>query len=204
MRSNESANAHLSEDVLELYSLGRLPEAELDRADDHLLICHTCQDKLQETDDYIRAVRAAAAELEAAPQRSSNWRQFVDGLFAIPKPAWAAAGAAALAALMLPVFNPSTTTPQSVELSAYRNSQSASVNEGAPLSLQLPRTATGSFAEIVKAAGGAAVWSGTPVREGEMLTLKVEEGLTEGAYWVRLYADSTRTEQLYEYALVAK
>jgi hypothetical protein len=203
MRTNESANAHLSEDVLELYSLGRLPEPELDRADDHLLICHTCQDRLQETDDYIKAVRAAAAALEAEPQKST-WRQLMEGLFAVPKPAWAAAGAAALAALMLPVFGPTASDPQTVELSAYRNSQSTTVNEGAPLNLKLPRAATGSFAEIVPATGGRSAWSGTPVREGEVLTLKVDTGLAEGAYWVRLYSDSSRTEQLYEYAIVAK
>ena len=56
---------HISEDVLELYAMGRLSESELEPVEEHLLVCHHCQDALQEADEFVRAIRVAARELEA-------------------------------------------------------------------------------------------------------------------------------------------
>ncbi len=51
---------HIAEDSLEQYAMGALPEPEAGPLEEHLLICTACQDRLQTTDDYVAAMRAAA------------------------------------------------------------------------------------------------------------------------------------------------
>jgi len=51
---------HILEDRLEQYAMGALPEPEAGPLEEHLLICATCQDRLQATDDYVVAMNAAA------------------------------------------------------------------------------------------------------------------------------------------------
>jgi hypothetical protein len=50
---------HIDEDVLELYSLGRLAETQSSGLEEHLLICRACQERLEQTDDFVRAFRMA-------------------------------------------------------------------------------------------------------------------------------------------------
>ena len=62
---------HISEDSLEQYAMGAIPESEAGPLEEHLLICPTCQDRLQATDDYVAALRVAAkAPLKAAKKRA--------------------------------------------------------------------------------------------------------------------------------------
>jgi hypothetical protein len=49
---------HTSDDVLEQYALGNPVPAEVE---EHLLICSTCLDRLDVVDEFIAAMRAAAA-----------------------------------------------------------------------------------------------------------------------------------------------
>jgi len=44
---------HTSEDDLESYSMQTLPEADLERVEEHLLICAECRDRLEETEQYL-------------------------------------------------------------------------------------------------------------------------------------------------------
>ena len=50
--------AHIAEDVLELYALGRLSEAESTPIEEHLLLCPDCQDALAATDELISALKS--------------------------------------------------------------------------------------------------------------------------------------------------
>jgi anti-sigma factor RsiW len=52
---------HISEEVLEEYALGRLPEADAAPVEEHLLVCAFCQERLQLTDEFIAALREAVA-----------------------------------------------------------------------------------------------------------------------------------------------
>ena len=54
---------HMSEDDLERYAMKTLNVADLDRLDDHLLVCPECRKRLGETERYVLAMRAAAARL---------------------------------------------------------------------------------------------------------------------------------------------
>ena len=55
---------HQSEDALELYAMGTLPDSETGPLEEHLLVCHECQDRLREMDEFLAAIRAAAGKLE--------------------------------------------------------------------------------------------------------------------------------------------
>jgi hypothetical protein len=44
-------------------SNGTLPKADLERLEDHLLICSECGDRLDQTKRYVAAIRAAAARI---------------------------------------------------------------------------------------------------------------------------------------------
>jgi hypothetical protein len=49
-----------SDELLEKYSLGRVTDnIELAFIEEHLLLCHTCQDRLIDTDVYIKTICAA-------------------------------------------------------------------------------------------------------------------------------------------------
>jgi hypothetical protein len=62
---------HILEDSLEQYAMGAFPEPEAGPLEEHLLMCATCQERLQATDDYVAAMRAAAkAPVKAAKKRA--------------------------------------------------------------------------------------------------------------------------------------
>jgi hypothetical protein len=44
---------HIDPDKLELYALGRLTETEVGAIEEHLLVCHQCQDELEQIDSDI-------------------------------------------------------------------------------------------------------------------------------------------------------
>ena len=68
------------DEMVEMYLLGRLPEEQSALFEDHFLGCPTCSERLQFTDNFIRAARhatersrAAAARAEAiAPRTDAN------------------------------------------------------------------------------------------------------------------------------------
>jgi len=51
--------SHIPDDIMDNYALGRLPEAESAAVEEHLLVCHECQDRLHVTDVLIDALREA-------------------------------------------------------------------------------------------------------------------------------------------------
>lgn len=55
--------AHTSEDYIEKFAMGTLSEAELAPIEEHLLICSECRDRLEVTERYAVAMRAAAARI---------------------------------------------------------------------------------------------------------------------------------------------
>jgi hypothetical protein len=51
---------HAAEDDLEGYAMLTVPAPELERLEEHLLICAGCQDRLTAADQYVAAMRTAA------------------------------------------------------------------------------------------------------------------------------------------------
>ena len=58
---------HILDDDLEAYSLGRLAAAATAPAEEHLLACADCRDRLARWDEYIRAMRAACRTFRDVP-----------------------------------------------------------------------------------------------------------------------------------------
>jgi anti-sigma factor RsiW len=201
---------HLSEDALELYSLGRLAEPELDGFEQHLLACAACQDRLAETDHYIDAVKKASVRLdqELAIQKedvkSSSW------LSGWTKPMWAAGVAVAAAAIMMPLFGPAlmnSPSPVSVQLYATRSADAAVVRAGSPLELTIDTAGVDAgpkaTVEVVNLQG-AQIWQGNLQQANNRFSVSLPDGLSAGSYWVRLYNDGNRTDPIREFALLAK
>ncbi len=86
---------HLDEETLEAYALGSLRGARIERAEEHLLICRECLDRLHEVEGFVRAMREASADLVEcvvithrtqdgpvrlqALKQGSRWRAQFDG-----------------------------------------------------------------------------------------------------------------------------
>ena len=91
---------HASEETLEQYSLGTLPEQELESFEEHLLVCPTCQDRLAATDRFIRAFCGAVEEIGAAlPPSTTDCTRWALGALLRPAPA-AVLGLTALVVLI--------------------------------------------------------------------------------------------------------
>ena len=60
---------HLDEAQLEAFSMGKLPESELAACEEHLLICESCRQRVEENDIYVRSMRDAAARLRAREEK---------------------------------------------------------------------------------------------------------------------------------------
>jgi len=72
---NAGFNYHASEDVLETYAMGKLSAEDCAPLEEHLLLCCICQRRLEQADEYIRVMRAAASSLR--PRPAARIRRFV-------------------------------------------------------------------------------------------------------------------------------
>jgi anti-sigma factor RsiW len=130
-----SNQMHATDDILELYSLGRLEEPEVSQLEEHLLICEKCQNRVEHEDECVETLRSAlAGGSGSSQQRCSeparvlpfvNWRW----------PSVTVLSSAAMAALVLMMVTFRTPQrPQELTLLAQRGSAgSAAVHAGQPL-----------------------------------------------------------------------
>jgi hypothetical protein len=197
-------NCHVPAEMIEQYSMGRLDGSELEKFEEHLLICEKCQDRVALEDAFINGVRDAGkalAEQSAAPRRWS---------FALwPKPAWALG----LAAISLLVFTGiewrswrgATAQPAIVMLQTVRGSESALAAAGRPLKLDFDLTGLPQFGEykieVVDAAGTSVLQTKAARHDNRSQTV-LARGLAAGTYFARVYAPSG--ELLREYALAVR
>lgn len=204
---------HISDEKLELYSLGTLPEPELAEVEEHLLICQPCQDRLCETDQYIQAMQDAAADYRRRNPRKAQGQariSFDPWVHLRLKPALLAAAACLFLILVwrIQVHQPGPrpdSAPVAIVLHALRNVEPAVAPAGAPLRLiadleGLPSLPLGQIHVV-----GA---DGRPVGgsyEGRVRNGRVEfslpQGLAPGQYWVRIYASGSPSQLLREYEL---
>jgi hypothetical protein len=195
---------HIREDVLERYSMGRVPEEEAAGLEEHVLVCPECQDRLESIDDFIVAFREAASR--PLPRKVSAWRRWWDA--GVWKPALAAAAAAAALAI---AYLPRTSFPEpgaeTVVLRSARGADAtgaAVARSGGRLVLNIDLTALepreAYRVEVVDGRGGE-VWSSTSrVRDGA-LAVDLGRPLPAGRYWVRLYSPESPGELLREFGL---
>ncbi len=181
------ADCHFNDEELESYSLGKISGNHLARLEDHLLLCSTCQKRVEESDAYVHAIRSAAAEFQS--QLKPSWRfQFswrpalvfamvvlVVGVMIVPRGGHSGGGA----------------TPVAVSLQALRG-PAVSAEAPAGRALLLAPDVSGLHEsgvmriELVTAAGQP-VWTGQasgPQPKTEAPPLR------GGQYFIRLYSPS--------------
>jgi anti-sigma-K factor RskA len=208
-------NRHMGEEEIERYSMGTLSEDEQDRAEQHLLLCESCQDLVKQEDTFLRAVRAAGSELvrggesrEPARRRETGRLTRVREAERVPfwrRPVFAFALAAVV---LLVVFagirrnDRAVAAPIAVGLQVTRGDTNlTTAPAGKPLMLQ-PDVATlppqASYRVDVVDQGGGVQWNGEGKLQDSKLSVTVP-GMNAGVYFVRVY--SADGQLLREYGL---
>ena len=204
---------HATEEALESYSMGTLPEAEAGILEEHLLVCAACQERLTEADRYVRAVRAAASKLRAgAPADRRGFVAWLPGFFATPELAWTLGAVCCLAIVWWAAHgwrtsSPLGAQPVAVLLQTVRGevpAADASAPTGHPLMLEtdlagLP-VSTAYDLRVIDQAGSPVERLRAAPEDGR-LRAQVPKGLRKGRYWVRLYSGGGAADLLREYAL---
>jgi hypothetical protein len=202
-----NAGHHATEQQLESYSLGTLPEGEIEPLEEHLLICQDCQDLLVEADEYVSAMRAAVQGLETQPVAASPspWSRLLGWLWR-PLPALGIASACALLLLLLhPGFLGPAAVPATVMLEATRGDAAGgpATPAGKPIRLQLDLTGMAALPsyrlELADSAG--ATVAGSEVRAAADGVAWNLAPLAAGRYWVRVYEPGPGGRLLREFAL---
>jgi anti-sigma factor RsiW len=183
-----SPQAHVSDERLEQYLLGRLPESDVNELEEHLLVCSPCQDLLEETEQYLATMRIAAAQLLSSAERQPFWSKWLRFVFEIPKPALAAAACALFAFILLMPRDPQAAT---VDLESLRGPESAvqapsRANLTLRLSLAGMTAVTGPLEVQIADTDGSIVARSSAEIEGSRALARVD-ALRPGVYWVRLH-----------------
>ena len=184
-----NASCHTDEEEIERYSRGAMPEGAIAPFEEHLLICESCQHRLEQTDIYLSAMRQASARLRTEPLKRGlplPWLRF-------PRLVPALAGMAVLivaAGMWLSRLDLGEAYPFAVELAATRG---AAIEAQAPagrwllLRLDLANlpASSGYRAEMVDRSGHR-VWQATVPARGSKADFKVPR-TQPGVYFVRVY-----------------
>jgi hypothetical protein len=176
--------------------LNRLTEPELAEVEEHLLICPTCQDRLQEVDDFVRAFRLAAAKRGAGskdtlrPEAAEPW--YAPGRAWLPTVAiWAGGLAALLLIVVRPVPRDSLEDQpaQTIALSSERGVPRAATAKAGRISLRVDLRDPADRplrVEISRPDDGSVIWSDAFPAGQTSSTISPERAFPAGAYWVRL------------------
>lgn len=183
----------MTEEQLEGLALNNLRDGELEHAEEHLLVCPACQERLAETDSYLRAMREAArAERHTRTQTAISITRL------------AVAGALAAAGIVLvavPRLDREAAMP--VRLEAMRGASAfttAPAGKALRLSLDINgMAASGRYEVVIVDQAGREVRRSRAASEQGGITAAPGLRLPAGRYFVRLYSASG--ELLREYGL---
>ena len=68
---------HPADDVFESYAFGGLSGQETEDLEEHVLICEICQSNLEQTEDYVRLMKATLADVTERPGSVPHSRQLL-------------------------------------------------------------------------------------------------------------------------------
>ena len=189
---------HGTDEMLELHTLGRLPEADAAILEDHLLICNPCRDKFEQIESFALAMRDALRQEPVAiekPVRETNWFAW------LRRPSFQFAGALAFILLLGVLFlrpgSRAVLPVASIQLSALRG-EVATVPTARELNITLndaPDTAGPFKVEMVDGTGRN-VWTGAAPKSANSVNFVVHldnarvNRVEPGTYFVRLYAEN--------------
>jgi hypothetical protein len=181
---------HADEERAERYAMGMLPDQEAAAFEEHLLVCHTCLDRLEETDAYVEAMRGAALALRA---RRNKWRAALAAIFDQRKPVWVIAMGAlfalALAGVRWRLPPGAGDAPVAISLAASRGA-----NSQAPAGKRLlPRLDLTDLPELpayrvqIVDRLGRPVWGLVAAPQDGHISM-VTRRFATGMYYARVYA----------------
>ena len=207
LMSARSAQQCLSARDIEDFLFDRLSGVTREVIEEHLLVCAHCLKLVEEEDDYVGTMRAAARSLETE-QLERAYRA------PAPKPWWAAFSRPALGVAMAAVAvlvaagvyysRPGRTVMEteialSLDRSVPGRIPAAAAGQPLGLAVELGSLPAGPNAWSVVSSSGEMVESGAIAPDGGKTHIKLPRGLQAGAYWVRIRtADGSL---LREYAL---
>jgi hypothetical protein len=180
---------HLSDEIIESYSLGGLSEEDLARTEEHLLICEHCRRRTEESDEWVAAMAAAARRIDRQPIGRS-WFTFFPRLVPV------LAGLILATVIGIVGMRPGANPAATIMLTATRGPR-VEIKAPARTSLTLRPDLTSlppekAYKMEVVDSEGASVWLGT--YPGAAV-----KGLAPGLYFVRV--SSPRGELYREYGL---
>lgn len=180
-------NRHGTDDQLEAYVLGRLRGPELAELEEHLLICSSCRDRLNEAENFASGMRDALSARAADPSPRPAWFDW------LRKPAFSMLVAAIVLVSMISIF--STRRPKMAAVSALTLAANRGAMPAAPRARELDLTLSdspgnGVFRVELVDASGQTVWSGLAQSTAAGIQVKTQRQLPPGDYFVRLYAAS--------------
>jgi hypothetical protein len=184
--------SHLTEDALEVYSLGRLSsEEDIAVVEEHILVCGYCQTRLEKMDGFVAAAVAGAKSVAAdpAPDKSRNYLPI------------AIAASAALLVFLPGVFEQNN-QQTSIDLVAVRNENKLTAPAHTSHNLKLDLTGLSATAYDWELSGidGKVQSSGKLDLSSGRLVIS---GLDAGQYWLRLKT-AGQQEILREFSLLVK
>jgi hypothetical protein len=191
-----AAMEHVPEDSLELYSMGRLPEAELEGVEEHLLLCEVCRSRVEELDEFIRTFRETAQVVPVRAQSGKQPKRLLKRLvggWTLWRPAYGLAGALAVLLVVVAIRQPAPEPgPVSeIHLQAMRSSEVVEAKANTPLNLRLDLSMLAphpAYDVRIADSRGAVVWRSSVTPRGEYAIANVGGGLRAGQYWVRVYS----------------
>jgi len=185
---------HQTDEQLELYALGRLPEPWVADVEEHLLVCTACQERVDDLEAYAFAMRQA---ISTEPAEAPHWfSSFQRSWLRMPALAWAGGLAAIVVAAALYLQSAPHLAPlATLQLTAMRGAM-PSVGPSRETDITLTDAPPGAAlrAEIVDSTGGT-VWNGSIETQTHKIALARK--LAPDNYFVRLFDDSGKL--LHEY-----
>ncbi len=184
--------SHQTDEQLELYALGRLPEPSVAEVEEHLLVCAACQERVDDLEVYAFAMRQAISTEPASPPKP--W--FQQSWLKMPVLAWAGGIAAIVFAVTLYLQSTPHLAPlASLQLTAMRGAMPAvGPSRETDITLADAPSGTALRTEIVDATGST-VWSG--ILESRTHKIALTRQIAAGNYFVRLFDDGGKL--LHEY-----
>jgi hypothetical protein len=175
-------NIHATGDQLEQYALGSLPDSDVPRLEEHLLVCAACRDRIDEIAEFTLELREAVRN-EPLPAASPQ----PDWFAWFRRPAFSMAVGLTALIIFMAVFSNRRTKfapAASIQLTAMRGEMTSSV-PARELNLTLSD------------AIGQTMWSGLAESSPKGVQVKVQQQLAPGDYFVRIYTSAGKV--IHEY-----
>ena len=204
----DTVTFHESEESLELYALRRLSDSEVEHVENHLLICDACRERLEEVSAFAFSMRETLKEKTVVESDARSFGRWFGRWFEwIPRPQLAMAGAfavvlmAALGFYRISGGDARVVPVASLQLTALRGSQIKSVVPARELDLAFTDAPAASRLDIVDV-NNKTVWTGTLAPGAERAEAKINQVLSPGDYFARVYTGAGQPLHEYQFKVV--